>query len=636
MVNPEIILKGLNKRQREAVKHTEGPLLVVAGPGSGKTTVLIRRIGYVIGVKGIDPRNILAITFTNKAAGELRERTRKFIGEKAEKATIGTFHAVCAKILHHEGKAVGLYPGYVIYGEDEQISVVRKCLEELGLDTEKYKPYETHQAISSWKNRGLHPKDVTPSGYREEVILKTYVRYQEELLNLHSTDFDNLLLYTVQIFKEHPQVLAKYQGLYKYIMVDEFQDTNIVQSQLIEQLGRIHRNICVVGDVDQAIYSWRHADIRNILGFQANYPEAYRVDLEQNYRSTKTILEAARSVVVKNTERLNNIVWTDNEVGEKLVLLHPQDEVDEARGIIEEVVRLTSNGVGLKECVVLYRTNAQSRELEAACLKMKIPYQMIGGVRFYDRREIQDIVAYLRILHNHQDDLSLLRIINVPPRGIGKVTKTRLVEVAKERNVSLFDAVSLYGSASPVTPATKPVHALYESLHKLSSKETKVAAPDLIQAIMDEVGYQKYVMGLSLGDDRWDNVMELMGVAEEGRPTGATVADFLDRVALESNVDRIKDGDVFTLITLHQAKGLEYQAVFIAGAEDGLLPHYRSRGNKGQSEEERRLCYVGMTRAKKRLYLSAAYHRSLSGMFSQNPVSPFVEDIPGELIEERQ
>src|SRR4030042_1956820 len=356
MVGPEIILKGLNKRQREAVKHTEGPLLVVAGPGSGKTTVLIRRIGYVIGVKGIDPRNILAITFTNKAAGELRERTRKFIGEKAEKATIGTFHAVCAKILHHEGKHVGLYPGYVIYGEDEQISVVKKLWGDLGCAPEKYPPYEVHRVISSWKNRGLHPPDVVPSGYKEEAILKTYVRYQEELLNLHSTAFDTLFLYTVQIFREHPQVLAKYQGLYKYIMVDEFQDTNVVQSQLIEQLGRMHRNICVVGDVDQAIYSWRHADIRNILDFQTNYPEAHRVDLEQNYRSTKNILEAARAVVVKNTERLDNIVWTANEVGDKLVLLRPWDEVDEARGIAEEVVRLVRNGggVGLKDCVVFY------------------------------------------------------------------------------------------------------------------------------------------------------------------------------------------------------------------------------------------------------------------------------------------
>jgi DNA helicase-2/ATP-dependent DNA helicase PcrA len=632
-IDPEVILEGLNKRQREAVKHTEGPLLVVAGPGTGKTTVLIRRTAYLMGVNEVNPRNILAITFTNKAANELEERTRKFVGDKADKAVIGTFHATCAKILHHEGKHVGLYPGYVIYGEDEQIGVVRRCLEDLSISTERFPPYDVHQAISSWKNRGIHPQDVIPSGYGEETIAKVYVKYQEKLLSLHSTDFDNLLLYVVQVFREHPKVLEKYQGLYRYIMVDEFQDTNVVQSQLIEQLGREHRNVCVVGDADQAIYSFRHADIRNILDFQTNYPEAHRVDLEQNYRSTKTILGAARAVVVKNKDRLDNIVWTDNEAGEKLVLLRPEDESEEARTIAGEVLRQVSDGneVALKDCVVAYRTNAQSRELEAACISGKIPYQIIGGIRFYDRREIQDVVAYLRVISNLKDDMSLLRILNVPPRGIGNVAKAKLMEVAKERGVSLWDAVCLYGTASPITSATRPVNSFYEVMGGLINLSMEVSVPELIQKVLDEVKYQKFVMGMTNADDRWNNIMELMSLAEGTKDLG----ELLERVALESNVDRIKDGNVLTLITLHQAKGLEYKVVFIAGTEDGLLPHYRSRGDRGQYEEERRLCYVGMTRAKKRLYLSAAYRRALSGRLSQNPISPFVEDIPKEMIDAR-
>lgn len=637
MTAKEEILQTLNTKQQEAVQCTEGPLLVVAGPGSGKTALISHRVAYLIKVNKVNPRKILAITFTNKAAKELRARVHRLGGQDAKATTIGTFHSVCVRLLRHEGKALKLATNFTVYDQGDQLALIKRCLTDIGVSTKLYSALEVHTAISGAKNQLIGPQEMKGTTYIDAVIKKVYIRYQEELRLASAIDFDDMLFYVVTLFREHPLVLEKYQDLYHYIMVDEFQDTNVAQSEMLSLLGAKHRNVCVVGDPNQCIYAWRFADIRNILDFQTDYPDAHRVDLEQNYRSTKNILEAAKNVIMHNEDRLDSLLWTDNEEGSKVSLSTHSNEVYEAHYIANEVQQLLTDGVPLKDIGVLYRTNAQSRALESQCIKHKIPYQVIGNVRFYDRREIRDIVAYLRVIDNPYDSVSLFRILNVPPRGIGSTSLAKLREWAYERKCSLYEVVELTSSMVSSLTSVRRIRSFYEILTDLQDSNKRRSVPDLVVHMLEATGYQAYVKNMESGPDRWDNVMEFLGLTEEYRPEGpkAGLSTLLDRVALETHVDAIKDNNSLTLITLHQAKGLEYVAVFITGVEDGIMPHFRAKSTLPQLEEERRLCYVGMTRAKKRLYLTKARTRMLAGVVSENPPSPFALDIPSGLIEER-
>lgn len=637
MNSKDTILKTLNPKQQEAVQYTEGPLLVVAGPGSGKSKLLVHRTAYLIKVGKVNPRKILAVTFTNKAAKELRTRVHRFGGPESKAVTIGTFHSVCVRLLRNEGKSIGLPTGFTIYDQGDQLALVKRCLNDIGVSTKLYSASEIHALISGAKNQLIGPQDMNVPDYFGVVANEVYQRYQEELRLASAIDFDDMLFYVVTLFREHPQVLEKYQDLYQYIMVDEFQDTNVAQSEILSLLGAKHRNVCVVGDPNQCIYAWRYADIRNILDFQTTYPDAHRVDLEQNYRSTKTILEAAKNVIGHNEFRLDAELWTENEEGSKVIVSTHTNEVTEADYIATEAQHLTDEGVSLKEIVVLYRTNAQSRALESQCIKHKIPYQIIGNVRFYDRKEIKDVVAYLRVVNNPHDSVSLSRILNVPSRGIGTSTSARLWQWAHERKSSLYSMVELTSSMVSSLASVRRVREFHEVLTDLQNANKRMSVPDLAVKVLEATGYQEYIKNMESGPDRWDNILEFIGLMEEYRGEGPEtgLGTLLDRVALETHVDTIRDSDSLTLITLHQAKGLEYTAVFIAGVEDGIMPHFRAKSTQPQLEEERRLCYVGMTRAKKRLYLSMAHTRMLAGVVSENPPSPFTMDIPANLIEIR-
>ena len=637
MSNKDEILKTLNPKQQEAVQYTEGPLLVVAGPGSGKSKLLVHRTAYLIKVTKVNPRKVLAITFTNKAAKELRSRVHRFGGSEAKAVTIGTFHSVCVRLLRHEGKSLGLPTSFTIYDQGDQLALTKRCLTDIGVSTKLYSALEVHTLISGAKNQLISPQEMEATTYFETIVKKVYTRYQEELQLASAIDFDDMLFHVVTLFREHPRVLEKYQDLYQYIMVDEFQDTNVAQSEMLSLLGAKHRNVCVVGDPNQCVYAWRFADIRNILDFQTNYPDAHRVDLEQNYRSTKNILEAARNVIIHNKDRLDAKLWTDNEEGSKVVLSTHNNEVSEADYITTEVQRLIDDKIPLGEIGVLYRTNAQSRALESQCIKHKIPYQIIGNVRFYDRKEIKDIVAYLRVINNPHDSVSLSRILNVPSRGIGSASSAKLWQWAHERKCSLYDVVELTSSMVSSLTSVKHIRAFHGILTSLQRVNWQVSIPDLAVRVLEVTGYEEYIKSMESGPDRWNNILEFLGLTEEYRGEGpeAGLVTLLDRVALETNVDVIKDSDSLTLITLHQAKGLEYAAVFITGVEDGIMPHFRAKSTQPQLEEERRLCYVGMTRAKKRLYLSRAHTRMLAGVVSENPPSPFALDIPTRLVEVR-
>jgi DNA helicase-2/ATP-dependent DNA helicase PcrA len=635
------VLAGLNPAQKQAVETIEGPLLIVAGPGSGKTRVITHRVAYLIKVCGINPHRIMAVTFTNKAAREMQERLEKLLGQTAGDLTLGTFHAICARILRMEGKAIGLDPRFVIYDEDDQLSLVKQAMQELDIDPKQYAPRSIQSAIKYAKSRLL-----TPPGYAEEansyyetIVQRVYERYQQALTKSHGVDFDDLLMRTVQLFDDNPKILAKYQSRYLHILVDEFQDTNITQYKLIKQLAGKHRNVCVVGDPDQSIYSWRFADLRNILSFEKDYPDAKVAFLEQNYRSTKTILDVASSIISINSRRKPKRLWTENEAGVPVSVIQAYNEDEEAQFVISEIERLVDDNVTTAGgCAVMYRVNAQSRALEEAYIRYGLPYKLVGGTRFYQRREVKDVIAYLRVIHNNADSISLTRIINVPGRGIGQRTLAELSGWAKNQDISLYQALRMVAEKKGPGLVPRANYALTGFLTMLDgfiddSRELKLSG--LLNEVLEKTGYKEHVLNEENGEERWENIQELFTVArdyDELEPAEALTA-FLEKVSLVSDVDDLDEKvDATTLITLHQAKGLEFPVVFIIGMEEGLLPHRRSMESGDELEEERRLCYVGITRAQQRVYLLHTYRRNLFGGSEATLPSRFLQDIPKQFI----
>ena len=633
------ILAPLNPAQREAVEAIEGPVLILAGPGSGKTKVITHRVAYLIKSCGVSPNNIIAVTFTNKAAREMKDRLEQLLGQAVEALTLGTFHAICARILRREGKAIGLDSSFVIYDEEDQLSLIKQALEELSLDPKQYAPRTLRSAISAAKSCLINPEDYAQrvSSYFEEIVHRVYQLYQQLLNQGQAVDFDDLLMKTVQLFQHHPQILKRYQSKYVHILVDEFQDTNVVQYMLIKNLAGKYRNLCVVGDPDQSIYSWRFADLRNILSFEKDYPEAKVVFLEQNYRSTKTILEVASDIISANLQRKPKKLWTENEDGASVTVIESYNAEEEAQSVVNEIERLIGQEqISLKDCAVMYRVNAQSRALEETFLRYGVPYRLVGGTRFYQRREIKDIIAYLRLIHNTQDNVSLLRIANVPVRGIGHRTLSQLQSWAKTHNSSFFDAIQQVSSEKILPQRISQALAGFNTIMaELTAQSHELSLSALVDKVLERTRYKEHILNKEDGDDRWENIVELRSVASEYdnlNPEEALAA-FLEKVSLVSDIDEL-DGkvDAVTLITLHQAKGLEFPVVFIVGLEEGILPHRKSFDDPEEMEEERRLCYVGITRAKERLYLLRSYRRSLFGGSTANPPSRFLQDISPHLI----
>ena len=634
------ILAALNPAQRQAVETIEGPLLILAGPGSGKTRVITFRIAYLVKDCGMNPRHIMAVTFTNKAAQEMKERLRQLLGQAYETLTLGTFHAICARVLRSEGNAVGLDSRFVIYDEADQINVIKQILEEFDLDPKQYSPRALHSAISAAKSRLITPEDHAKlvNSYFEEIVQRVYPRYQQLLSQSQALDFDDLLMKTALLFEEHPQVLNRYQSRYVHILVDEFQDTNVAQYALIKQLAGKYCNICVVGDPDQSIYSWRSADLRNILSFEKDYPQAKVVFLEQNYRSTRTILDVASAIISANTQRKPKNLWTENEVGSKIAVMKNYSEEEEAQSIVNEIENvINEDHISFKDCAVMYRVNAQSRALEEAFVRYGIPYKLIGGTRFYQRQEVKDIIAYLRVIQNLQDNVSLTRIMNVPPRGIGLRTLSRLQTWTSSHNISLYEALkeTVRENAFPSPATHRALTAFSHLIDEFIGKSHELSPLELLKEIVERTGYRKYILTKEDGEERWENIMELKSVAGEYSQLNheKAMTAFLEKVSLVSDIDELDEkADAVTLITLHQAKGLEFPTVFIVGIEEGILPHRKSFDDLGEMEEERRLLYVGATRAQKRLFLSYSRRRSLFGSSSTNQPSRFLKNIPPELV----
>jgi DNA helicase-2/ATP-dependent DNA helicase PcrA len=636
------ILSSLNPEQRKAVEAINGPVLIIAGPGSGKTRVITHRIAYLIRVCGVSPHRIMAVTFTNKAAKEMVTRLNTLVSASVKDLTIGTFHAICVRILRQDGAAIGVEKDFVIYDNDDQISLVKKCFESLKLDPKQYSASIILSHISNAKSQMIAVDMYTQhsGSYFEEVVGRVYEKYQQMLEKSNALDFDDLLMKTVKLFHKRPEILEKYRSRYLYIMVDEFQDTNLVQYQLVKLLAGGSRNICVVGDPDQSIYSWRSADVRNILDFEKDFPDAKVLMLQQNYRSTRNILETASSVISSNKQRKKTELWTENEQGEKIEVIETFTQQEEAQFVVKEVERLLKTGeVRLSDCAVMYRTNAQSRALEEAFFRYGTPYKLVAGTRFYERREIKDIIAYLKLIHNPRDTVSLLRIINVPQRGIGERTIAQLTEWASSKNMSQYQALKSLAVSQDNTPfnarSARLLADFFNMIDGLEKQSHEMKLDELFDMVIAKTGYKNYIKSLPDDEDRWDNIQELRSVAKQyaDYEPGEALSAFLEGVTLVSDVDGLDDVvDAVTLITLHQAKGLEYPVVFIVGMEEGILPHIRSFDDPGQMEEERRLCYVGITRAKKKVYLVRAFRRNLMGSSTVNSPSRFLKDIPANLI----
>ncbi len=644
------ILEGLNPAQREAAEAIEGPVLIVAGPGSGKTRVITHRIAYLVRVCGISPYRIAAVTFTNKAAREMRYRLERLLGSRAEGLTCSTFHSLCVSILRRDGHHVGLDRSFVIYDDDDTMALLKRAMEEGQIDPKRYPLRAVSNIISGAKSNLIDPAGFADavSSYYDEIVLRVYERYESLLRQSVALDFDDLLAHTVRLLQQVPEALEKYQSRYLHLLIDEFQDTNVAQYALAKLLAGKYRNICVVGDPDQSIYSWRNADIRNILSFQRDYPETKLVTLSENYRSTKSIVEAAKGVIASNQSRLDNDLFTGKGQGSPLVVREGHNEDEEARMVVQEVDRLVKEeGRSLGDCAVMYRINAQSRAMEEACLRYGMTYRLIGGVRFYQRREVKDVVAYLRVVQNPYDEVSLNRIINVPSRGIGSRTMEEVNRWAQEMGLPLYAALQAIaaGEVGDVKPRVAPravaaIERFVSIIGYLVEQAEKAGAAQLIDLLLERIGYRSYLMEDERGEEQWENVLELKGQAVEveellAGEEDSSLAAFLERISLVSDVDSLDESnDALTLITLHQAKGLEFPVVFIIGLEERLLPHSRSMDDPDQMEEERRLFYVGITRAEERLYLFRAFRRRLMGMSMPGTPSRFLTDIPRELIEQ--
>lgn len=635
----EDILQELNEAQREAVTAPLGPVLVLAGPGSGKTRVLTHRIAYLIRGHHVPPYRILAVTFTNKAAREMRDRIKTLLGEDLRGLTVGTFHSVCARILREDGERVGLHRGFVIYDTTDQRNIIRTALRQLNLDDKLYPPQRVHAAISRAKNELLPPEAFPVLSYRDEIYRRVYELYQKILRENQGVDFDDLLMLTVQLLREHPDVREIYQRRWPHILVDEFQDTNMAQYTIVRLLAGPEPSLFVVGDEDQSIYGFRGADYRNVLRFRRDFPQAKVVVLEENYRSTQTILQVANAIIRHNVNRTPKVLRTRRKGGAKVVVFEAYNEVEEAQFVVDEIASLTAQGEFTPgDFAIMYRTNAQSRALEEAFIARNMPYRLIGATRFYERREIKDTLAYLRIVHNPDDALSLNRIINVPPRRIGQRTVRALFAAAQEQGVSPYRVLHRLAQGEPVPgigSAGKRALLSFLDLWEgwLDARE-EMGVGSLLELILEDVHYLAYLDdGTEQGRSRVENVRELIAVARtyEDIPDGLT--QFLEEVALVSDVDELpEEQGVPVLMTLHMAKGLEFPVVFITGLEEGLLPHSRSLEDPEGLEEERRLFYVGITRAKERLYLLHAFRRTRYGRDDVSVPSRFLQDIPPDLI----
>ena len=633
------LLHNLNPPQKEAVLHGEGPLLVLAGAGSGKTRVIVHRIAHLIHERGVPPWQILAVTFTNKAAGEMRERVSQMLDQGAA-PLISTFHSTCARFLRHDIRHLGYDSNFAIYDDKDCEKLLKDCAGELNLDEKKYPPKALGSAIDEFKNAGLTPDQVPTGSPYQATLARVYAVYQERLRRCNAVDFGDLLLLTVRLFEEHPEVLHKYQERYRWILVDEHQDTNPVQYRLVQLLAGERRNLCVVGDDDQSIYGWRGADIRNILEFEKDFPGVKVVKLEQNYRSSKTILDGAWNVVEKNRGRKPKRLWTENPDGEPIVYRTLPNEWEEARLVCRETERFIAEGGDLAEVAVFYRTNAQSRVVEDAMVSAGIPYHMVGGLRFYARLEVKDILAYLKVLDNPADEVALKRIINTPPRGIGNSTVQRISQLASDRAIPFYDAMLDATDGSFLPPAARrSVAAFIVELEKYRELAASLPLPELAAAVIQDSGYLARLKALGSDEarERIENLQELvtaMQVFESGEGEKG-LANFLEQVALVSDLEQEgeKKKSSATLMTLHSAKGLEFPLVFMVGMEERLFPHVRALEDPDQMEEERRLCYVGMTRAKKRLFLLNVRRRHIFGQEQMNQAARFIRDIPSELLD---
>ncbi len=636
-MNPQSFLHDVTDQQREAITHVEGPLLVVAGAGSGKTRVITRRIGYLIS-QGVNPYNILAITFTNKAAGEMSERVKQFSSHKG--LWVSTFHKMCSRILRSNIDRLGYSRDFSIYDTTDQLNRVKSIMADLQLDTTQWKPRTIVSSISNAKNKLIDVETFasTTSGFYNLNVAQIYKKYQALLKANNALDFDDLLIKTVELFKAHPDILEMYQDKLRFILIDEYQDTNYSQYLITRLLANRYRNICVTGDPDQSIYGWRGADIRNIMDFEKDYPDAKVVLLEQNYRSTKHILHAASSIIQQNKYRKQKTLWTENTLGEKIQVVYCEDEHGEADEIARLIRAFNSRGVKYSEIAVFYRTNAQSRVLENSLRNSGIPYMIIGGVEFYQRKEIKDVLSYLRLCNNPQDDVALGRTINTPARGIGFTTIKKLEDWATAHSTSLFDAIKHVDSIPEIT--TKSASSIKRFSELISDLQQMPRSPveDIIKRVVEKTNYFAFLResGEKESNDRIANVEELVNAAHEYdiNYSEGTLRGFLEEVALVSDVNELEETiEAVTLMTLHTAKGLEFPVVFITGVEEGLLPHSEPNDADEEIEEERRLCYVGITRAMKELFLTHAKRRMRYGQTNQCRPSRFLDEIPDEILD---
>lgn len=634
-------LNKLNPQQKNAVTANDGPVLVVAGPGSGKTRVLTQRIAYLIANQGVRPWQILAVTFTNKAAKEMGERVKSILNEQAiEGMMLGTFHSICARILRREAENLPLESNFVIFDSDDQESLTKSIIREMNLNEKLYRASSVHAAISRAKNELILPDDFPINTYRDEVVKRVYTEYQKRLIASNAVDFDDILVYTTKLFDENPSVKDKYAQRFRYVLVDEFQDTNLAQYELVKHLASHHRNIFCVGDPDQSVYAWRGADYRNIRRFEQDFPDAQTILLEQNYRSKQNILDVAMGVIDRAQNRKKKRLFSDRGAGEKIFFYEARDDYGEASFIVDTIAQLVaSRDFEPKDCAVMYRTNAMSRLIEEAFLQARLPYKLVGAQRFYGRREVKDIIAFLRLVHNPADEAALGRVINIPPRGIGEKTLTTLHLVARQNNTNagaiLLDLAR--GAESPhyksfTGRAAIPLADFGGMLSSWIANASTDNVPELFDRILRDINYKEYIVDDDSEEslDRWENVQELKRLALEY--STRTLEEFLENVALVADQDTITDSNAPTLLTLHAAKGLEYGAVFIVGLDDGIIPHSRSFDEPEQMEEERRLFYVGITRAKDRLYLLRAIQRGGRGMAEETYPSRFIDDIPSDLL----
>jgi DNA helicase II / ATP-dependent DNA helicase PcrA len=631
---PERYLADLNDVQREAVLATEGPLLVVAGAGSGKTRVLTYRVAHLIQACGVEPQEILAITFTNKAAGEMRARLEGLLGDVARKIWILTFHAACGRILRREAPRLGYRTNFTIYDQADQVRLVKACLEELERDPKRFVPRGVHAQISNAKNQLIGPGDYRGrvASFYDQTVADVYELYQRRLHASNAVDFDDLLLLTVEVLERFPEALTRWRKAFRYVLVDEYQDTNHAQYRLLQLLAGEHRNLCAVGDPDQSIYAFRGADIRNILEFERDFGETRTVALEQNYRSTNSILEAANAVIAHNRERKPKNLWSELGEGDPVRALEVEDEHAEARFVAAEIAALVEEGYSSDEIAVFYRTNAQSRVLEDVLVRQGIAYQVIGGPRFYERAEIKDAIAYLQVIDNPYDAVSLQRIANRPRRGIGDTSLARLQTYADAQGISLWEALDRADEAGLAAAPLRAVQGLRGLLQSLQAGALELTLPELVERTLKRSGYLEALEAERTieAQGRIENLQELVGVAQEYQATAAepSLSSFLQEISLYSDQDAIREeGSLVTLMTLHNAKGLEFRAVFMIGMEEGIFPHARSIEEQG-IEEERRLCYVGMTRAQERLVLTHAMGRSLYGSRNYNLPSRFLDELP--------